>query len=318
MNLVLIATSLLPAADDPVPKPLKGKPAALVVKVQGEVLVEGKRGQRRVEAGDYLLPGQVVTAAANGGAVVVFVPSGERRRLKPGNRATLTRDGCTPADAVEVTAGPTLPRKNLAKVREVEVSEGGGVGVLRGNRPSSMLRVKPLYGTFLLSDRPAFTWPAVARAAGYVVELKDAGGRSLWKEETREARLDYPEKQKALAQGQKYLWSVRARVPGGEDRLIVDESNFKLLLKGEPEALVGVQKLARGEDPEGLLLAAAAYEGYGAREEALRVFEKLARLQPKVARWQQTLARYYEAAGRADEAKAASARAKEPAEPAEK
>jgi hypothetical protein len=95
---------------------LKAPPTALVLKVKGEV----RQGPRRVAEGDFLLPGQVVTSAAGAKALVVFLLSGQRGRLKPCGRTTLTRDGCDPADVVENSAqrncrGPTSGRSARSK-----------------------------------------------------------------------------------------------------------------------------------------------------------------------------------------------------------
>src|SRR6266542_3201298 len=310
MNMLLITATLLLAADDlPKGKPQSARPTALVLTVKGEVTAQGRLGKRRVEEGDLLLPGETITTAADAEALLVFLVKGERRRLKPGARATLTRDGCDPDKAAEKLGAARLPRKNLTKVREVEVGEGGGVGVVRGGKPPTEARVTPLFGTFVMTDRPAFTWPMIDKAKDYVVELKDGGGQ-VWKVVAKEARLDYPAAKKPLHFGQKYLWTVKACLPDGDEKIVVDESDFKVLLKGEPEALAPVRKLADSEDPQDLLLAAATYEGYRVFDEALKVFEKLAHKQPKVARYQLALAHYYRHAGRPDKAKEALERAK--------
>jgi hypothetical protein len=309
MNTLLLTATLLLGVDDAPKKPLSARPAALVLKVKGTVVAVGRLGKRDVEAGDLLLPGEILSAPNDAEALLVFLVKGERRRLKPGGRTTLTRDDCDPADATEKVGAAKLSRKNLTKVREVEVREGGGVGVVRGDKPPTEARITPLYGTFVRTDRPIFTWPPVAKVEGYIIELKDGSGRR-WKVTTKEAKLDYPAKEKSLEFGQKYLWTVQAQLPDGDVKTVVEESNFKLLLKGEPEALVEVRKLAESDDAENLLLAAAAYEGYGVHEEALKMFEKLARLQPRVERYQRALARYYEHAGWLDKAKEAQERAK--------
>jgi hypothetical protein len=310
MNTLLITASLLLGSDDaPKKQPLSARPAALVLRVKGVVTAQGRGGKRRVEAGDYLLPGETVSAGAGAEALLVFLLKGERRRLEAGGRAVLTRDGCDPPDGLKKLGKAILPRKNLTRVREVEVREGGGVGVVRGGEPPAEARVTPLYGTFVAATRPSFAWPPVDKAEGYVVELKDGGGKG-WKATTKEAKLNYPAREKPLAFGQKYLWSVKAKLPGGDEKLVVDESNFKVLLEGEDAELGPVRKLAASDDPQDLLLAAAAYEGYGLLDDALKTFEKLAQKQPKVARYQWALARYYRHAGRPDKAKEAEERAR--------
>jgi hypothetical protein len=312
MNTLMIAATLLVGLDDAPKKskPLPARPAALVLTVKGEVTAQGKLGKHRVEQGDFLLPGQMLTAAADAEAVMVFLVKGERRKLKPGARATMTRDGCDPADATERLGAARLPRKNLTMVREIEVGESGGVGTLRAPPSTTEARVTPLFGTFVMTDRPAFTWPPADRAEGYVLELKDAAGRKLWQASVKEPKLDYPAKEKPLsAEAPKFLWTVKAKLPDGDEKVVVDESNFKVLFKGEGEALAPVRKLADSDDPADLLLAAATYEGYRIYDEALKLFEKLAQKQPKVARYHEALARYYRHAGRLDKAREAQEQA---------
>lgn len=307
MNPLLIATALL-AFDEAPKKPLSARPTVLVLKVKGAVTAEGRLGTHRVEAGDYLLPGETVSAAPAAEALLVFLVKGERRRLKPGGRMTLTRDDGTPADAAERLGPARLPRKNLTKVREVEIREGGGVGVVRGGRPTTEARIAPLYGTFVAADRLIFTWPAVDKAQRYILGFSD-GSRS-WKVSIKQNRLDYAAKGKRFSSGQKYVWTVKALLPGGDEKPVVEESKFVVLSEEERQELAAVRKLAASDEPADLLVAAAACEGYGVLDEALTIFEKLARLQPKVARWQLALARYYRHAGRPDKAKEAQEMAK--------
>src|ERR1051326_1938973 len=94
MSALLIVASFFLGADEPPKKPISARPMALVLKVKGAVSAEGKKGKRRVEAGDYLFPGETVSAGADAEALLVFLLRGERRRLKPGVRTTCTRDDC--------------------------------------------------------------------------------------------------------------------------------------------------------------------------------------------------------------------------------
>jgi hypothetical protein len=163
MNMMLMTAALLLPADAPKGKPLSARPTAMVMTVKGEVTAQGRLKKRSVQEGDYLLPGETITIPANAEVEMVFLVKGERRRLKPGARATLTRDGCDPDDVAELLGPAKLPRKNLTKVREVEVGEGGGVGVVRGGKPPTEARIMPLFGTFVMTDQPAFAWPRSTR-----------------------------------------------------------------------------------------------------------------------------------------------------------
>lgn len=308
MNTLWIAALMVLGSDDAPKKPLAGPPAVLVLKVKGRVEAEGWVGRYPVESGDFLLPGQVVSVAPGAEAVALFLLKRERRRFKPGSRATLTRDGCVPADAVERLGPAKLPRKNLTKVREIEVREGGGVGVVRG--PHEGPRITPMLGTFVATNRPTFTWPPVDKAEEYIVELKTDGGGRNWKVTTKEAKLTYPEKEKPLTFEKGYVWSVKARLPGGDEKVVVEDSRFTLLFEDELKEMPPLRKLAASDDPSELLLVAAAFEGYRLYDDALTVFEKLGRLEPRAARWQLALYHYYRRAGRPDRAKEAREKAK--------
>jgi hypothetical protein len=312
MNTLLLAATLVLGADEPPKKPLSARPTALVLKVKGEVVAEGQKGKHRVEIGDFLFPGETVSAAANAEALLVFLLRGESRRLKPGTRTTCTRDDCDPAGATEkLDSTAKLPRRNLTKVREIPVGAGGGVGVFRGDKLLTGPALEPLAGTFVTTTRPAFRWPSVTNAREYLVELRDAGGQLLWKTTAKEPKLAYPEKEKPLQHGLGYLWTVRAALPDDETKLVVEMSRFTLVDEAEEKDLQAVRKLAGSNAEEDLLLAAAAFEGYHLLAEALEVFEKQARLYPKVARHHLALANYLDLTGQPEKAKAARAKAKQ-------
>ncbi|MBI1914994.1 MAG: hypothetical protein HYS12_09705 [Planctomycetes bacterium] len=311
MNTLLIAATLVLGADEPPKKPTSARPTALVLKIKGEVVAEGQKGKRRVELGDFLFPGETVSAAADAEALLVFLLRDEHRRLKPGARTTCSRDDCDPSDATEKLGGAAkLPRKNLTKIREIPVSAGGGVGVFRGDKLLTGPAIEPLAGTFVTTTRPAFRWPPVKNAREYLVELRDAGGQLLWKKTAKEAKLAYPEKEKPLQLGLGYLWTVRAALPDDETKVVVELSRFTLVDEAEEKDLQAVRKLAGSDAEADLLLAAAAFEGYHVLAEALEVFEKLARLYPKVARHHLALANYLDLAGRPEKAKESRERAR--------
>ena len=304
MSTLLIASFLL-TFDEAPKKPLSARPTVLVLKVKGVVTVEGRLGKHRVEAGDYLLPGETVSAAADAEALLVFLVKGERRRLKPGGRLTLTATAATLLTPPRSSAPPNCRARTSPRSARSRSVRAAALVWVRGGRPTTEARIAPLYGSFITTGRPTLTWPSLDKAESYLVNFSD-GGRS-WKVSTKATRLDYPAKEKPLAPGQKYVWSVKALLPGGDEKAVVEESKFVVLSEDERRELEAVRKLAASDDPADLLLAAATYEGYGVLYEALAVFEKLARLQPKVARWQLALARYYRHAGRPDQAKEARA-----------
>jgi hypothetical protein len=291
---------LLPAADPP--------PAvAMVLTTKGAVTVERGGKGRRLGDMDLLRPGDRVSVPADGEAVLFFLDGGGRERLKAKAQATVGEKGCTPADAVEVVPAVKLPEANLISLRDHTRSERGGVGYLRGDRPPTPQVVSPLYGAVILTDRPTLSWPSVAKAEAYQVELLSGDGkRSLWKAKAEKMQLSYPEKEKPLEPGKKYLWRVTS--PTGD---VLVDSKFSVPEKEEGEELAALKPLEASKEPADLLLAAVAYESHNVFDRALALYERLAEARKDEAGYHLALANYYERAGRKDKAEAARKRAEE-------
>jgi tetratricopeptide (TPR) repeat protein len=195
-------------------------------------------------------------------------------------------------------------------LRELARSGRPGVGIARGVEERDIPVVQPMYGTTILSDRPSLTWPAVAKAEEYQVELLSAGGKRLWRVTTKETRLAYPEKQAALTSSRLYQWRVQARLGEDKQELAVD-SKFSVADTEEVKELAGLKPLTESQEPADWLLAATIYEAHGVYDLALPLYEKLATKFPAEVNFQVALASYYARAGRADQAVKARAKAKE-------
>src|SRR5262249_59252830 len=124
-----------------------------------------------------------------------------------------------PATAAAGKEATKLGKATLTTLKD-DVASGrlGGV-LLRGPKPGEVLPVvSPLPSAVVLTDRPALSWPAVKGATGYTVALyvgNDPTARPLWRLQTKETRLPFPEKQPAL-QPVLHRWSVQARLPDDE------------------------------------------------------------------------------------------------------
>ena len=172
--------------------------------------------------------------------------------------------------------------------------------------------VTPLRGSFVATDRPTLTWNALPGADSYQVRLATAGRSApLWTATTTAPRLPYPSDQDPLRRGRKYAWRVVARTAGGETRPVT-ASQFTVASPAAERKLAELNELSGSDDPVDVLAAALVYEtAYGAYDEALAAYERLAHLVPDEPSYQTVLARYYERAGRPKEAGAARARAGE-------
>jgi hypothetical protein len=306
-SFVLAAALLAPGAD---PAPA----VAMVVSAKGHVTLERDGGNsRRLGTMDLLRPGDRLRPDDAAEVVMMFLDDGHRERLKANAQVEVGEKGCKPADAVEGVAAVKLPAANLAALREMARSGRGAVGAPRGGDKSSTPEaVTPIIGAAILTERPELSWPPVAGAQGYRVEilLHDGGqGRVLWRAETKEPRLPYPEKHKPLAGGLGYRWRVTALLAEDKEEPAVRGGKFFVLSPDEVEELAAVKPLAASKDPAEVLLAAMAYEASGAHGEALAAFERLAALAPEEGNYQTALASYYERAGRKDDAAKARERA---------
>lgn len=284
-------------------------PVAMILTTQGTVTLERGPVKQPLRAMDLLRPGDVLRAD-DGEAVLVLLDDGRRERLKSKSKAVVTEKGCTPA-AVERQDKVKLLARQLAGLRDLANSSRAGVGVLRGEPPPTPQVVTPMYGATLLTDKPTLSWLPTDKADSYQVQLWSGDGqRQIWRATTDKARLAYPEKQKALKPGTKYLWRVRARMGEDTDLGQVVDSKFSTATKAEADELAALKPLAASTEVADLLLAAVTYEAHGLYDEALALYEKLAEKQPAEANFQVALASYYERGGRTDQARAAREKAK--------
>jgi hypothetical protein len=301
MSCLLLATVLwLPPAP-------AAPPAGLVLTVTGNVvLARGPGPGRPVAAAELLRAGDSLRAAAEGEARIVFFHDGHRERLKPGARATVGATGCTPAEAVEPLPGKKPSAANLESLRGLARSERAAV------RVAYMRMLKsPLEGSRVVTLTPRFSWMQAARGASYQVELRTGDGKTtLWKATTQQWILLYPEQQKPLEYGRSYRWLVTTRLPAGGTKQVAS-GRFQVVTKAEAEQLALVRPLAKSDDLRHLLVAAATYDAYGAYDEAMSLFDRLAHSCPDEAHFQRVLAAYHERAGDKVAAQRARERAKQ-------
>lgn len=166
MFSIVLSSALLFTAPD-------ARPVALVLKVGGAVTLQRGEKKDRLAAGAKLLPGDRLAVPGSGTVALIYYGDGHRERVKPDQTAMVGKERCTPPSAIEVPkAAHALAARNLDKIKEIQVGEGAGVGVPRDWPPQvETTRSTPMFGTRVVSGRPAFSWPAVKDAATYKVEV---------------------------------------------------------------------------------------------------------------------------------------------------
>ena len=285
--------------------PAEPRPSALVLSVKGTVVVRPPQGASYpAEARGLVFAGDKLAVPADGEIALVFFGGGARERVKPGTEVTVDSTGCTPAEAVtrrQANGGPVA-----AALKDVPPVHGGGRAAVANFRspgalPKTPPRVTPISGSTVPTDRPTLTWKPAADAPIYRANLRIGGSdRLIWKAETKQARLPFPEQEQPLKRGRNYHWQV-----SDADGRIVAEGRFTVALEGEAKTLTELGNLAAEADPADQLAAAMAFETLGADDEALAVYELLVKREPGDLALRKARARLYERAGLAPVPKSA-------------
>jgi hypothetical protein len=290
------------------------RPAVATVLKTGDGPTKGK--SQRLNLADRLPAGERLAVPPGGHLLLLFDKDGHKEQVLPGRRVTVTAEGCEPADAVERVKEIRLPPPLLRGLREgLRWGHTGGAHLRNGPGKAPLPMLTPVPGATVLTDRPTLTWPDVPGSEGYAVQLLTGPDGPeqirLWRVETKDNRLPFPEKQPALKEFV-HRWAVTARLKGGVEKQVVDPhvARFTVALPSQRKLLASTKPLEQGDDPADLLLAALTYEAYNAHGEALRLYERLAALLPREPNLQEALGNYYERAGRHDAAQKARERAR--------
>ncbi len=308
-TLVLTALLLAPAAGPP------PGPAAMVLEVAGRPTLQRAGAAPRPLRAMELLHADDLLQPQGGPVTLVVFADGHGEKLKTQAAVRVKRDGCQPAESVE-RLKPKVAGGQFEKIKDLVGTSGRAGAVITRtiaedprDRYQPRLRkegpyVTPVHGSSVYSVRPAFSWPPAPGATIYVVslrEVRDAGERVVWQEESREPRLDYPAAAPPLKRGASYQWTVTGR-PGGAEARPVAESRFRVVAESEERALREFLQLGEGDDPAGWALAAVAFDSLAVSDQALKLFAKLSRRYPDEPNYLNALYVYYRNMGRAGEA----------------
>ncbi len=287
------------------------EPVAMVLRSGKEATVQrDKSAARPLREMDLLQEGDELVADKEG-VTLVLLGTGKSERLPPGKKARIGKDGCLPKGVAELLKRK-VRKANLNGLRELAMNTRGGIGVIRreiGELPPH--GITPPNTATVVSDRPTFSWPAVAGAVRYEVEVFSIMGherKQLWSASTTETQLKYPAK-KALPDGMSYRWYVKAVMKDGSSSKVVSNAAFSVLDADLRPAIESLKTMAESTNPDDWLLAAAIYESHGVYQRALPLYEKLAKERPELGNVQRTLAIYFKRLGMKEKADAARKRA---------
>lgn len=243
--LALVVAAPLAAQQDP---------AALVVRLQGDVQV--RRGGStaaaavgtRLAAGDEVLP-------ASGARAILITRTGAQQVVTQATTVEEPRGGGNP-DLFE-RALSTLAQAASADAR----TAGGRQGMIRPI-PGEPVLVAPRNGLIVTADRPAFSWMAVEGAASYTLQLRKVDGGRPMRFEVPATEWTLPPDQPALETGATYAWTVAPK--GGRP---TREQQFRVIGTEDNQLLASTlgEVRAMGLDPmgDGLFLTAVIYRDLG-------------------------------------------------------
>lgn len=278
-------------------------PAALVVRLQGEVQVRHAGASPTAAAvGERLLAGDEVLPAS-GARAILITRTGAQQVVTSATTVTEPRGGGNPD--MFARAMRTLAQAASADAR----TAGGRQGMIRPI-PGEPVLVAPRNGLTVTSPRPTFSWLLVDGAAGYTIQIRRVDGGRPIRFESTPNHFTLPDDVPALLPGAEYAWTVaplRGR-PTREQRFrVIDPTEYADLAATLDE----VVELGLDPSGDGLFLSAVVYRDLDLFYEAAAALEELERSGALTAELYLLKGEILTEIGRAEEARAAFDRADE-------
>jgi len=243
--LALLVAAPLAAQDDP---------AALVVRLQGDVQIRHAGNSGPAAQGARLVVGDEVVPAA-GARAIVITRTGAQQVITQATTIQEPRGGGNPDMFARAVA--TLSQAASADAR----TAGGRQGMIRPI-PGEPVLVSPRNGLTVTTAHPTFGWMPVEGATGYTIQIRRVDGGRPARYEAAGTAWVLPEAEAALEPGATYAWTVAPK--GGRP---TREQQFKVIGSDDKETLDSTlgEIRAMGLDPmgDGLFLTAVVFRDLG-------------------------------------------------------
>jgi hypothetical protein len=280
------------------------EPAAVLVKAEGEVLVQvanddprpGRVGDK-LAAGDRVLPG-------SGARAVVVHRTGASQTITQAVTIESPSAGDDESDMFSRTVGV------LARAADTDArAQPNRQGMIRP-LPGQAVPVAPRNDLPVSQARPTLTWFSVPDSEGYRIHLWDGNGEMRTFETGTDTVWTFPAGELELAPGQRYEWTAAPLVSGRLSERhafrTLDEDRHRAL--SEDLALLAEAGLDPSDD--GLLLAAIIYRDYDLFYDAHQALRELEASGAEMSREALLLlGEVFDALGRLDDAEVAFDRA---------
>ena len=222
-------------------------PAALVVRVQGEVQVRQGGAESPAVMGTRLAVGDEVLPASGARAILI---------TRTGAQQVVTQ--ATTVAAPTGGGNPDMFTRAIATLAQAATSDarsaGGRQGMIRPI-PGEPVIIRPRNGLLVTSTHPTFSWMAVEGATEYMIQVRNLAGGTPRRFRSSTTEWTLPESEAALESGATYLWTVAP--VGGRPTM---EQRFTVIGSEDNELLTTTMAEIRemGLDPmgDGLFLTA--------------------------------------------------------------
>lgn len=267
-SMIVAAAALLArAAVLPAVAAAQDPPAALVVKLQGDVSIKHASATNpavvgtRLEAGDEVIP-------AAGARAYLVQRSGQTQVVSARTTIAAPAAGGAQGDAFSRTVRVLAQAAN-SNAR----TQPNRQGMIRPI-PGEPVLVAPRNGIKVSSARPTFSWMAVEGAAGYTLQLRTAGAPPRRFQVGRATEFTLPVSEAALEPGKEYLWTI-APAGGRPTRevpfTVIGDDVRKQLAQG----IDAIQGLGLDPKGEGQLLAAIVFTDLGLYYDAAEAITRM-------------------------------------------
>jgi hypothetical protein len=314
--LLLAATWVFLGADDGA-----RTPAARFAHVKGKAtVIDPEKVDRPAVTYGTAYADDRLVVAKDTVVVLVFGADGHFERINKPGTYRVSKEGCQPRNCVERL--PASKQNRSVSDKAIKGNGGivqGGVVMARGiphprndmSQPegesaakNARAQIFPIPGSTILTTKPVFTWPAVAKAAKYTVTLYFHDKR-VWSGDSATTKLAYAG-EAPLTAGGTYSWEVTT-VADCKASTVCD-GMFTVAGDEQRKTAEALEKLVAQPDIPYLAVAAMWYRQNEMVGEAIAANERLAKLADDAGVYWALMALYAQA-GRDDDSRAAEERA---------
>ena len=253
-SILVVVTLAVVAAAAPRPIAAQQPPAALVVKLQGDVTIKHAGASAPATVGAKLEVGDEVVPAAGAKAYLVQ-RSGQTQVVSAATKIAAPAAGAA-SDAFSRTV-QVLASAATSNAR----SQPNRQGMIRPI-PGEPVLVAPRNAIKVSSVRPTFSWMPVDGATGYTLQVRTAGAPPRRFQVGNVTAWTLPESEAPLVAGKDYFWTIASTGgrPTREVPFTVIGDDVRQQLNDGLKAISGM-----GLDPkaEGQLLAAVVFTDLG-------------------------------------------------------